>query len=514
MKVRAQIAMVLNLDKCIGCHTCSITCKNVWTSREGMEYVWFNNVESKPGIGYPKQWENQDIWNGGWKLKGDGKLEPRQGSKLKILANIFGNPNLPEIDDYYEPFTFDYQHLQKAPLSETPPTARPISAITGEKMEKINWGPNWEDDLGGEFASRSRDKNFDNVQKEMHSTFENTFLMYLPRLCEHCLNPTCVASCPSGSIYKREEDGIVLVDQDKCRGWRMCVSGCPYKKIYYNWKSGKAEKCTFCYPRIEAGQPTVCSESCVGRIRYLGVILYDADRIEETASVTDEKELYEAQLKIFLDPNDPAVIAAARAEGIPEAWLDAAVNSPVYKMAIDWKIAFPLHPEYRTLPMVWYVPPLSPIQAAAESGKMGMNGIIPDTKSLRIPITYLANLLTGGKEMPIITALDRLLAMRAYMRGKSVEGIPNTAALDQVGLTSAQADEMYRYLAIANYEDRFVIPSTHREEAINTFEEKSSCGFTFGNGCSDGVSKPSLFGNRKNSVPVDLSQLHAKKKTG
>ena len=84
-------------------------------------------------------------------------------------------------------------------------------------------------------------------------------MMYLPRLCEHCLNPTCVASCPSGSIYKREEDGIVLIDQDKCRGWRMCVSGCPYKKIYYNWKSGKAEKCIFCYPRIEAGQPTVCS---------------------------------------------------------------------------------------------------------------------------------------------------------------------------------------------------------------------------------------------------------------
>jgi len=163
---------------------------------------------------------------------------------------------------------------------------------------------------------------------------------------------------------------------------------------------------------------------------------------------------------------------------------------------------------------VWYVPPLSPIQSAAESGQMGMNGIIPDTKSLRIPITYLANLLTGGKEKPIVTALDRLLAMRAYMRGKSVEGIPNTAALDQVGLSSAQADEMYRYLAIANYEDRFVIPTGHREEALNTFEEKSSCGFTFGNGCSDGTSKTTLFGNRKNAVPVDLSQLHAKKKTG
>src|SRR3546814_20944855 len=73
---------------------------------------------------------------------------------------------------------------------------------------------------------------------------------------------------PSGAIYKREEDGSVLIDQEACRGWRMCVSGCPYKKIYYNWKTGKSEKCIFCYPRIEAGQPTVCSETCVGRIRY------------------------------------------------------------------------------------------------------------------------------------------------------------------------------------------------------------------------------------------------------
>ena len=63
MKIRAQIGMVLNLDKCIGCHTCSVTCKNVWTSREGVEYAWFNNVESKPGIGYPRDWENQQRWN-------------------------------------------------------------------------------------------------------------------------------------------------------------------------------------------------------------------------------------------------------------------------------------------------------------------------------------------------------------------------------------------------------------------------------------------------------------------
>jgi hypothetical protein len=61
----------------------------------GMEYAWFNNVETKPGIGYPKEWENQDKWNGGWVRKANGKIEPRQGGKWKLLMRIFANPNLP-----------------------------------------------------------------------------------------------------------------------------------------------------------------------------------------------------------------------------------------------------------------------------------------------------------------------------------------------------------------------------------------------------------------------------------
>ncbi len=459
MKVRAQIAMVLNLDKCIGCHTCSVTCKNVWTSRDGMEYAWFNNVETKPGIGYPKEWENQQKWNGGWKRRKDGQIEPKQGSKWRILANIFANPDLPAIDDYYEPWDYDYAHLQNAPESKAMPVARPRSAISGERMQKIHWGPNWEEILGTEFAKRSKDYNFEGIQKEMYGEFENSFMMYLPRLCEHCLNPACVASCPSGAIYKREEDGIVLIDQDKCRGWRMCVSGCPYKKIYYNWNTGKSEKCIFCYPRIESGQPTVCSETCVGRIRYLGVLLYDADKIEAAASVADEQSLYQAQLDMFLDPFSPTVQAEARKAGIPEAWLEAAQKSPIYKMAIDWKIAFPLHPEYRTLPMVWYVPALSPIQSRAEAGQIGMNGIIPDVGSLRIPLKYLANLLTAGDEKPVKLALERMLAMRAYMRAKTVDGEIHEEALKAVNLRIDQVESMYRYLAIANYEDRFVIPT-------------------------------------------------------
>jgi nitrate reductase / nitrite oxidoreductase, beta subunit len=503
MKIRAQIGKVLNLDKCIGCHTCSVTCKNVWTSREGVEYAWFNNVETKPGIGYPKDWENQERWNGGWERNARGNLQPKQGGKWRILANIFANPDLPEIDDFYEPFTFDYDHLHSAPEMEHFPTARPRSSITGERMEKIVWGPNWEEILGGEFAKRGQDSNFEGIEKEIYGQFENTFMMYLPRLCEHCLNPSCAASCPSGAIYKREEDGIVLIDQEKCRGWRMCVSGCPYKKIYYNWESGKSEKCTFCYPRIESGQPTVCSETCVGRIRYLGVMLYDADAIAAAASIGDEQDLYQAQLDIFLDPNDPVVQEMALADGVPADWIEAAKRSPVWKMAMDWKVAFPLHPEYRTLPMVWYVPPLSPIQNAAEAGLIGHDGEMPNVRNLRIPVRYLANMLTAGKEAPVITGLERMLAMRAYMRAKTVDGVIDEAIAERVGLTAAMIEDMYKIMALADYEDRFVIPTAHRELAEEDIMGlRGGCGFTDGNGCSTGISKGSMFGGKSRGVTI------------
>ncbi|MCB1677521.1 MAG: nitrate reductase subunit beta, partial [Halioglobus sp.] len=284
-------------------------------------------------------------------------------------------------------------------------------------------------------------------------------------------------------------------------------SGCPYKKIYYNWQSGKSEKCIFCYPRIEAGQPTVCSETCVGRIRYLSVLLYDADRIKEAAAVADEHDLYRAQLNIFLDPHDPEVIEQARRDGVPESWLAAAQNSPVYKMAVDWQVAFPLHPEYRTLPMVWYIPPLSSISSAADAGHIGFDGAIPDVRSLRIPLQYLANLLTAGAEEPVAHALERMLAMRIFKRRQTVDRITDTAVLQQVGLSEAQVEDMYQIMAIADYEDRFVIPTNHRElSSADPWGERSGCGFSFGDGCNtSGVSPTNLFGSknpRKRKFPV------------
>ncbi len=506
MKVRANFSLVFNLDKCIGCHTCSVTCKNVWTNRKGVEYAWFNNVESKPGVGYPKNWEDQEQWNGGWELV-KGKLQLKSGNRRNVLKNIFMNPNMPTIDDYYEPFTYDYAVLQNSPLLEATPTARPRSLIDGQRMEKIEWGPNWEDDLGGKFKMRGKDANFKDMEKQVYGEFEQTFHMYLPRMCNHCVNPACVAACPSGSIYKREEDGIVLVDQDKCRSWRMCISACPYKKMFYNWESGKAEKCTGCYPRVESGLPTVCSESCVGRIRYNGVMLYDADRIEELASMPDDQDLYQAQLDLFLDPNDPEVIKQAKEDGIPESWMEAARQSPIYKLIVDWKVAFPLHPEFRTLPMVWYVPPLSPVQSQIDQGniELSQDGMIPKIESLRLPIQYLANMLTAGKEEPIVLALKRMIAMRSFYRSLNVDGETNLAVLEEVGLNEDQVRDMYRYMAIANYEDRFVIPTSHEElhqEDFHSFQGQN--GFSFGNdGCSISP-EASLFPDKRKSTGDSL----------
>jgi len=462
MRVMANVAMVMNLDKCIGCHTCSVTCKQVWTNRPGTEYVYFNNVETKPGIGYPKRYEDQEQWHGGWTLDAKGRLQLKAGGRLRKLLSIFYNPDLPSIDDYGDPWTYDYQTILDAPLGTPNPSAHSISALTGKDMT-VSWGSNFEDDLAGAPGRATADPNLAGLEERVKMEFEQVFMFYLPRICEHCLNPSCVASCPSGAMYKREEDGIVLVDQDRCRGWRFCVSGCPYKKVYFNHRTGKAEKCTFCFPRIEAGQPTICSETCVGRLRYLGLILYDADKVLGAAATPGERDLYQAQLDVFLDPHDPRVQAEAAQAGIPRDWIEAAQRSPVYELAVRHPVALPLHPEYRTLPMVWYIPPLSPVADIAGGYDQGQ--VFAAIDSLRIPVEYLANLFTAGDPGPVRAVLRKLAAVRAIQRAGQLgldldEDLPAS-----VGATPEDLDDLYRLLAIAKYEQRYVIPPAHAEEA-------------------------------------------------
>jgi nitrate reductase beta subunit len=508
MKPMAQMAMVMNLDKCIGCHTCSVTCKQAWTNRSGVEYVWFNNVETRPGQGYPRRYEDQETWRGGWTLNKRGRLSLKGGGRLRKLLTIFSNPRLPSIADYYEPWTYDYETLTNAPLQEHTPVARPRSLISGQNM-KIEWSANWDDDLGGSPDHGHKDVLLKGIADKVRFEFEQTFMFYLPRICEHCLNPSCAASCPSGAIYKRTEDGIVLVDQDRCRGWRMCVSGCPYKKVYFNHRTGKAEKCTFCYPRIEVGIPTVCSETCVGRLRYIGLMLYDSDAVLGAASTVDEHDLYEAQRSVFLDPNDPSVVAEAEKAGIPADWITAAQRSPVYALINTYRVALPLHPEYRTMPMVWYIPPLSPVvDIVRDTGHDAEDhgNLFAAIEALRIPIDYLARLFTAGDPAPVDAVLRRLAAMRAYMRDINLGRQPNNDIPAKVGMTGEKVYDMYRLLALAKYDERYVIPSAHAEQAHSLEELATECSLNFEGGPGMGGSGP--FGESSGGpVPVAIENL-------
>ena len=511
MDIRSQVSMVFHLDKCIGCHTCSIACKNIWTDRKGTEYMWWNNVETKPGSGYPTKWEDQDIYKGGWEKKDGKELSLKGAGKLRGLLNIFHSPHLPVIDDYYEPFTYKYLDLIESPEQDDQPTARPVSLITGKPMD-IKMGPNWDDDLSGTPDYARQDPNLEGLspaEQEAMFQLERMAFFYLPRICNHCLNPACVASCPSGAIYKRGEDGVVLINQKVCRAWRICVTACPYKKSYFNWGTGKSEKCILCYPRLEAGYAPACMHSCVGRIRYLGVVLYDADKIH--AAVDDaenDQELVDRQLNMLMNPFDSGVISAAKENGIADSTIHAAQNSPVYRFVKEWGMALPLHPEYRTLPMLFYVPPLLPVMASLSEAKneeqsKKMDPIakfwndswLYDTSTeelwgtidqARLPLKYMANLFSAGDEEKIKTVLKKLMAVRIYRRMKTVGDIDEAkanAVLNDVNLTPESAEGIYYLTSLAKFDDRFVIPAAHREQAIEMLEfagdTKGSVGFGF-----------------------------------
>ena len=205
--------------------------------------------------------------------------------------------------------------------------------------------------------------------------------------------------------------------------------------LVYNWNTGKSEKCILCYPRLEAGQAPACMHSCVGRIRYLGVMLYDADRIKAIASA-DESELVDLQLEMLLDPFDEEVIAAAKKNGVSDSTLKAAQRSPVYKFVKEWGLALPLHPEFRTLPMLFYVPPLLPVMASITEvnntdqakklnpiSKHWTDNWLYDTtteelwgtiEQVRFPIKYMANMFSAGDESKVIDRLKKLMAVRIH----------------------------------------------------------------------------------------------------
>ena len=226
-------------------------------------------------------------------------------------------------------------------------------------------------------------------------------------------------------------------------------------------------------------------------------MLYDADRVQEAASVPDEHDLLDAQHDVFLDPEDPAVRAQASRDGIPDDWIEAARRSPVYALAHRYRVALPLHPEYRTLPMVWYVPPLSPIINSMETDgyEADPDHVFGAIEQMRIPVDYLANLLAAGDSEVIRDVLRRLAAMRGHMRKREVLGEHDTAMAAAAGMSVNDVEDMYRLLAIAKYEDRYVIPQAHTELADRLMEQQGTCGLDFeggpGNCGAIGVGEPS-----------------------
>jgi len=306
---KRQLAMVMDLNKCIGCQTCTVACKTQWTNRNGREYMYWNNVETHPGAGYPRNW-----------MEAGGGFDEEGNLKDGIIPDM--------VLDYGVPWDYNHDELFNGDLLK--PNTAP------------EWGPNWDEDVGG-------------------GEYPNSYFFYIPRICNHCSNPGCLAACPREAIFKREQDGIVLVDLERCQGYRYCIAGCPYKKIYFNPKISKSEKCIFCFPRVEKGLPPACAHQCVGRIRFVG----------------------------FLDDEE----------------------GQVYKLVHKYKVALPLRPDFGTQPNVYYVPPLF------DPPKFDDN-MAPIDDSRRVPIEYL-ELLFGKEVHQALETLRKEMEKRA--RGEESE---------------------------------------------------------------------------------------------
>jgi nitrate reductase / nitrite oxidoreductase, beta subunit len=298
-----QFAFVFNTNRCIGCQTCTMSCKSTWTFSKGQELMWWNNVESKPYGGYPQHW--------------DGKL-------LNMLEQANPGNQVWDVSDK-EPERNPYGKFDGWTIFEAAakkPGAEPQVAL-GYLPTDDEWRhPNIHEDTATGDAFRQPDQFTASAQLPEH----RVWFFHLARICNHCTYPGCLASCPRQAIYKRPEDGIVLIDQSRCRGYRKCVEGCPYKKAMYRPTTRTSEKCIGCYPRVEGKDPTIspngepaetrCMAACVGKIRMQGLV-----KIEPDGSWA-------------VDP-----------------------KSPLYYLIRQRQVALPLYPQFGTEPNGFYIPP-------------------------------------------------------------------------------------------------------------------------------------------------------------
>ena len=221
---KKQWAIVFDLNKCIGCQTCSLACKTTWTSGKGQEYMFWNNVETKPWGSYPLAWD------------------------VRVLEKL------------------GYQHWDK----NKPYSGKTVFEAADPAEKAVHFNPQDEDWM---YPNRGEDDCTGNVSGGKYLTLpHDNWFFYLPRTCAHCTYPACLAACPRKAIYKREEDGIVLIDQSRCKGYQECVRACPYKKSMYNPYTRVSEKCVGCYPAVEEGKQPMCVQNCIGKIRIMGFI--------------------------------------------------------------------------------------------------------------------------------------------------------------------------------------------------------------------------------------------------
>ena len=209
VRPKRQLAMVFDLNKCLGCQTCTIACKTLWTREEGMEHMWWSIVNTMPGRGTPKDWEDD-----GRRLSTNGA--PRAG-------------RLPTSEEFGEAWEFNYDEVFYGGKGRRRRTCASRKPPTG--------APNWDEDQGG-------------------GEYPNSYYFYLPRICNHCTHPACLEACPRQAIYKREEDGIVLIDEERCNGYRFCMEACPYKKIYFNHDAHDRPEVHPLLPAHRAGRGT------------------------------------------------------------------------------------------------------------------------------------------------------------------------------------------------------------------------------------------------------------------
>jgi nitrate reductase beta subunit len=219
-------------------------------------------------------------------------------------------------------------------------------------------------------------------------------------------------------------------------------------------------------------------------------MLYDAEQINQAGMAANEN-LVDAQLGMILDPSDPDIVLAARKNGIPDGVINAAQKSPVYRFVKKWRLALPLHPEFRTLPMLFYVPPMLPVISSQQEG--GVHRLAGDffssIENARLPMRYMSRLFAGGNEAPVRQSYQRQLAVRIFKRAQNVGDFTSQQAekaLSEAGLTPIQAEEIYRLTTQPGYSDSFVIPPMGREVAIesagDTHQRQKESGF--------GISRP------------------------